>query len=312
MEQRLLKLLGVGALTALSAISATAAPRRVTRVLPRRPVAVVQPTSTPDVALIGVTELNGQSQAWLLDMRTGQRERVNPGGSAFGFRLKQVANDTAILTQNGRTFTVRMGDKSVPEAKPRVVTTLPAGSGGALPGVTGGTFPNLRRSSAPPLLTPQGEVPLTPQDAGSTSPAPGSSGQLEVVPNPLPAGPQPNPAPTYPGYLVPGYGYSGYDQYGNPVYGYPGYYGGYDPSLYQYGYPGYAGYPGYPGDSGLAPFGRGQNPAVPNGPYAQPNMSGTGPQSGGLRYNPQTRRRTNDPSQPGSYVNPQTRRRRGY
>lgn len=268
-----------------------------------------------DVALLGVTQIGNRTQAWLVDLRTQRRETVTAGDAAFGFRVKRIAGESVVLSRGGKELTVRLGEKPIPPRvaarPPAVVRSRPA------PG-------SIRPGALPPVLTPEGELPLRGEVLPETAPpTAGSSGEVEVVPNPTPVEPEPvYPYPNvYPGYPNPlfdpysgqFYGYPGfapaYDPYTGQLYPYPGAFPGYYPEDPYGGYypgyglpvPGYAPYgPGLPGSTGFsAPWG------------AYPNQSGTGPISGGLRWNPQTRRRS-----VGRYLgappNPQTRRRRGY
>lgn len=293
------------ALTA--AVPATAAQRIVRRTAR---VADAQPVEAPaDVALLGVTQVGDVTRVLLMDLRTRRRETAVVGGAAFGFNVKRIGTESVVLSRGGKEFTLRMGDKPLPPAAGAPAPTP------VVPGVLPLPLPGPRRGFSPGLA-PEEELPLPTEPLPETAPPP--AGQPQVAPSPLPPAPEP-PAPYgYPGYVFDPYSgqYYGYPGagYGYPGagYGYPGAFPGYYPADPYSGY--YYGYP-YPMEGGYAPYGStapgSTGLSAPWGAY--PNRSGTGPASGGLRWNPQTRRRAPvDPYQGTSYTNPQTRRRRGY
>ena len=264
--------------------------------------AIAQPAVPPptNVALIGVTEVAGKTQAWLVDLRTQRRETVSPGQEAFGYRVKRVDPERVTLTRGKQQFTVRLGEKPLP------VATAPA----VVP-------------PAPVLIRPAQRMPRV---TAARIEVPVEEFQPEIAP-PVTTNVEPQPSPErtpapefYPGYpgqpdygFAPGYGFDPRypemtDPYPNGYFGYPGYGSGYPRmSPEASGYPDYLGQP-YPGalyPTWPAPYGMSGVPAT-TGPDFLGNVSGPR----GPRWNSQTSRRRGAFLPGGTPTNPQTQRRR--
>lgn len=76
------------------------------------------PPPTPDpaknIALIGVTHMNGADHALLMDVSTQERETVDQGGDVWGFKVRTIADDRVVLANATEEVTLRLGEKGVP------------------------------------------------------------------------------------------------------------------------------------------------------------------------------------------------------
>lgn len=320
-----LQLRRIGYLSAIGLLAASTTAR-----------AAPKPQPAPaNLALIGVTEVGDRTQAWLMDLDSRTKETVSPGGTAFGFKVKSVGPERVVLTRGGREYSLRLGERKVPQAP--VVASVPVRT--VAPTVSGRiALPRqdpLPDGVAPPVFLTDG---TTSDNEAEATPAPSTTAR-ELFGDP---GVQPSADPrvlpdSYPGYgatpgygMMPGYGMvPGYE----PGYGmFPGY--GFDPQALGYtGYPGYldeaAGYPGpyyaspvvpgYPGYFGGAmqdayyPYGTPYSSATAWGsPYAGSSpFVGSGLDLNAPRWSRQSGRRQNvDPFRGEITVNPQTQRRR--
>lgn len=97
-----------------------ASPKTVT------PAPAVDPPDSPvqNIALMGVTHTDGEDQAWLVDVSTQEREVVDEGDAAWGFTVKQIAEEQIVLARGTDQFTIRLGEKEIPvNEAPAVDTT---------------------------------------------------------------------------------------------------------------------------------------------------------------------------------------------
>jgi hypothetical protein len=262
------------------------------------------------VALIGVTEVGGKSQAWLVDLTTRRRETVSPGQEAFGYRVRKVDPERVTLTRGGQQWVVRLGEKQVPVAsapRPVALPDVPVAEPRVAREVDTGAPEYVFSAELEELLA----EPRAPVTTGGTTDA-----RRTAAGDPLPY-----PGHGYqPGYdvlpefgagygLPPGYGFdprypAAVDPYtGYPTY--PGLYPGMAPELS--GYPDYLGQP-YPGQlypTWPPPYGMSGVP-ITTGPDFLGNVSG--PRA--PRWNSQTSRRRSTYFGGSTPSNPQTQRRR--
>jgi hypothetical protein len=221
--------------------------------------AVVPPKS---LALIGVTQIGDKTEAWLVDLSSRRREIAGQGGSAFGYRVKQIGQDRVILTRGTQQVVLRLGDKPVPGAQARpALADVPIIRPSDLPVPGQGTPPGIEQQ------VPQRDVET-------------------VLPTQPPAPePQPRPVmeePYYPAYPYPYYPFNPYAEYGYPYGLQPGYPEAYAPWV---------------GPTGAYPYGamgpyRGSYTAPPMrwNPQTSRRRSAD-PLTGIGSTNPQTRRR---------------------
>lgn len=83
---------------------------------PPGPAPVVQPEDpVKNIALTGVAHEGGRDVAFLLDLKSNEREQVRAGDRAFGFTLRKVEPESVVLARGSSEYTVRLGDKAVPD-----------------------------------------------------------------------------------------------------------------------------------------------------------------------------------------------------
>jgi hypothetical protein len=79
------------------------------------PSAPPQPSDpAKNIALIGVTHLNGADHALLMDVSTQERETVDQGGDVWGFKVRTIGDDHVTLANATEEVTLRLGEKGVP------------------------------------------------------------------------------------------------------------------------------------------------------------------------------------------------------
>ncbi len=230
------------------------------------------------LALVGVTQIGDRVQAWLVNRDTRAKATLQPGETAFGYRLQKVGPEQVTLVRNGKQFVLRLDDPREPES-------LVAGYRSEARSDNAGSVPN-------PEVT---VVERTP--SGTTAdPAPQIVNEVVVGPTPPVVTGVPGTVEDlrdvdrYPVALDPYVG-SGYAPFYVPDYlGAPGYYPPWAPQYpviagHRYPYAPYAPYtPDWPEDLRFVPS---------------------------LRFNPQTFRREAGDFFGGTFsANPQTRRRR--
>lgn len=106
---------------------------------PVGPVAQADPVK--NIALTGVTREGRTDRAWLIDISRSDRETVARGESAFGFTVKEIQDEAVVLSQGGRDYTVRLGEKTIPAVASGDTASggdvSLAGMGGGMPGMPG-------------------------------------------------------------------------------------------------------------------------------------------------------------------------------
>jgi hypothetical protein len=71
-------------------------------------------TGAKNIALMGVTNSDGEDQAWLVNLDNQEREVVDEGGAAWGFTVKDIEDESIILARGAEQFTLRLGEKEIP------------------------------------------------------------------------------------------------------------------------------------------------------------------------------------------------------
>ncbi|MCS6861308.1 MAG: hypothetical protein NZT92_13410 [Abditibacteriales bacterium] len=89
-----------------------------------------QPPASPinGVAVVGTVNVNGVMHGVIEDITRHETRFIRVGEEAFGFRLKQIDDERAVLERDGKTFTLNLGankeDKPVrPPVKAQPVPT---------------------------------------------------------------------------------------------------------------------------------------------------------------------------------------------
>lgn len=314
------------------------------RITPKRTATMTAPRH---LALIGVTRIGDRSQAWLVNRNTQMRATVAPGQTVFGYQVKQIDGERVVFTQNGRQFSLRLGENPEPQSlvagyQSELRASAPTGSASASPTLESTATPPSPENRTPAArsttvieVNPVTEVREVPPPATANTVAPSPL----FDPNLAGATFYPGLGTGYPGFLPL---YSEEAVYPGTMYG-PAAYGTLPYAANPYGAAQYPTAP-YPG----APYSTAPYPAAPTfdqgfypgegivrgrfsgnypgyGPFAPPYPSGQPrgvyssdwPQD--LRFipaqrgNPQTfRRRSGDYGGEGYSNNPQTRRRRQY
>jgi hypothetical protein len=107
----------------------TPAAKPPSTVPPPGPAPVIAPEDpVKNIALTGVGSEGGRDVAFLLDLSNNEREQVRAGDQAFGFTLRKVQPDSVVLARGSSEYTVRLGDKTVPEVN--VASADPSGADG--------------------------------------------------------------------------------------------------------------------------------------------------------------------------------------
>jgi hypothetical protein len=110
---------------AVAARPAAPAPERT--VTPEPPKPIVNPPRYPvratngaaerikSVALMAVTHEDGKDRAWLVNLKTSDREReeASVGDSVFGFKVKEIDPESVVLADGRSEFKLRLGDKPI-------------------------------------------------------------------------------------------------------------------------------------------------------------------------------------------------------
>ena len=106
---------------ALPKRTAAVAPARATAVVPITSVRHQRSTTAPSasdplksIALAGLTREGNTQRAWLVQLDTLDREEVGVGEPVFGFRLKEIGDDSVLLSRNSHNYELRLGEKSIP------------------------------------------------------------------------------------------------------------------------------------------------------------------------------------------------------
>lgn len=87
-----------------------------------------QASPTTGIAVVGTVNVNGVMHGVVEDTTRNETRFIRVGEEAFGFRLKQIDDERAVLERDGKTFVLNLGankeDKPVrPPAKPQPVNT---------------------------------------------------------------------------------------------------------------------------------------------------------------------------------------------
>lgn len=154
-----------------------------------------QPSPIRNIALVGVTNSGGAASAWLMDTETRERASAQVGGSAFGFTVAQIRDESVLLRRAGHSYPVRLGERpiavvgpaseSVGEPAPERPTTAPEpAAAGARAGYRSSSGESAAASPAAPFSNPES---LRGREAAVTR-----------APRDLPTG-TPEPAATSPG-----------------------------------------------------------------------------------------------------------------
>lgn len=69
------------------------------------------------LALVGVTQIGDRVQAWLVNLDTRGKATLNPGETAFGYRLQKVGPEQVTLVRNGKPFVLRLDDHQTPQSQ---------------------------------------------------------------------------------------------------------------------------------------------------------------------------------------------------
>jgi hypothetical protein len=250
------------------------------------------PNVAPNLALMGITQVGDRSQAWLVDMRTREREIAGRGEQAFGWTVRRIGPESVDLARGTATVRLKLGDR--PVGGDVAAVSVPAGSAGE-PGGRRGEQRGVR--SPIPL---EGAVP----------------GAVVAYPVPVPAGAfggtpvgpdftQAPPPETFPqgGEFGPGVP-PGYANPNGPAYPYGLVQTPYGPAIFPYGVP----------DGGTAPWLMDPYVVGPGGlsGYPSDEFLGGSPNLQAARRSGRTFSGYSNPnSPPVERGNPQTLRRRG-
>lgn len=103
---------------------------------PRPPSPRIEPPDTPapevgtgpapaTVAITGVGGSGGDLRVLVEDNATGQSRWVKPGGTAFGYRVDYVTGHGGVVSKDGRSYVLGVGENK-PPAKPPAEKSEPA------------------------------------------------------------------------------------------------------------------------------------------------------------------------------------------
>lgn len=65
------------------------------------------------LALVGVTNEGGSDTAWLVDLKSNERQPVGQGGSILDFTVKEINPESVVLTRGTENYTLALGEKPV-------------------------------------------------------------------------------------------------------------------------------------------------------------------------------------------------------
>lgn len=104
--------------------------------------AQIESTSDPikNLALTGVTHVNGEDEALVTDLSNRERASGAVGGRVFGFEIKEIGEDRVRLFQGGVDYLLRLGEKAVPESV-RIAGAQGGDDDGGFPGFGAGGGP---------------------------------------------------------------------------------------------------------------------------------------------------------------------------
>jgi hypothetical protein len=80
---------------------------------PTPPPAETHNVAEVRIAVVGAVQVGSEWYALVEDLTTGEARFVREGESAFGYNVKAVGADNAVLERDGQTLTVTMGENKV-------------------------------------------------------------------------------------------------------------------------------------------------------------------------------------------------------
>jgi hypothetical protein len=109
--------------------------------------AATPPSPTADLAMTGVVERGGRVQALVQNIKTGEAQYVTDGSTAFGLHVVRIEATAVVFSKGGKEYTLRMGEKTVPDqsAGGAHQTFAASGEGGPSTGSTPGPGEGTRR-----------------------------------------------------------------------------------------------------------------------------------------------------------------------
>ncbi len=77
---------------------------------------VVRLDPVKNLALVGVTGMGGDEQAYLVDLNTNERQAAGEGETIFGLKLDEIDDDHVVLSRGTEKYSLKLGEKQVPVA----------------------------------------------------------------------------------------------------------------------------------------------------------------------------------------------------